>query len=122
MSCTTSPLSAKGHEEFPIMGIRKAFEEKVSAQLDEWNSEIEKLEAESKAERAKADADKADAELQREVYGRIDELRNKIDGARKRLHEMRDAGDEAWEGLKGNLDKTMTDLANAFRSSPREGQ
>jgi predicted ATP-binding protein involved in virulence len=65
---------------------RKAYEEKLDAQLEEWNAQIALL---------KARADKAKAEAKIEYYKTIEALQHKQDEARTKLHELKTAGDEA---------------------------
>lgn len=74
------------------MSMKKAYEEKLQAQLDEWNAEIEKL---------KAKADKAEADAKIEYYEQIEKLREQQQEAQAKLNELRRAGEDAWEDLKG---------------------
>jgi len=87
---------------------RKAYEEKLDAQLKEWNAQIALLKA--KAENAKADA-KIDH------YKTIETLQAKQDAARRKLQELRSAGDEAWEDLKSGAENVWTELKTAFQSA-----
>ncbi len=76
---------------------RKAYEEKLDAQLKEWNAQIALLKA--KAENAKADA-KID------YYKTIETLEAKQDEAKTKLQELKTAGDEAWEDRQEEVRKT----------------
>ena len=87
---------------------RKAYEEKLDAQLKEWNAQIALLKA--KAENAKADA-KIDH------YKTIENLQAKQDAARTELQELRSAGDDAWEDLKAGAENVWTELKTAFQSA-----
>ena len=87
---------------------RKAYEEKLDAQLKEWNAQIALLKA--KVENAKADA-KIDH------YKTIETLQAKQDAARTKLQELRSAGDDAWEDLKSGAEKIWTELKTAFQSA-----
>jgi len=87
---------------------RKAYEEKLDAQLKEWNAQIALLKA--KAENAKADA-KIDH------YKTIETLQAKQDAARTKLQELRSAGDDAWEDLKAGAENVWTELKTAFQSA-----
>ena len=84
---------------------RKAFEEKLDAQLEEWNAQIALL---------KAKADKAKAEAKIEYYKTIEALQHKQDETRTKLHELKTAGDEAWEDLKTGAEKAWTEVKTAF--------
>ena len=70
---------------------RKAYEEKLDAQLDEWKAQIDLL---------KAKADTAKAEAKTEYYKTIEALQRKQNDAKAKLRELKTAGDEAWEDLK----------------------
>jgi hypothetical protein len=84
---------------------RKAYEEKLDAQLDEWKAQIALL---------KAKADKAKAEAKIEFYKTIEALQRKQDEARAKLHELKTASDEEWEEHKTNTEKALEAFQTAF--------
>ena len=84
---------------------RKAYEEKIEAQLEEWNAQIALL---------KARADKAKAEAKIEYYKTIEALQHKQDEAGTKLRELKTAGDEAWEDLKTGAEKAWDEVKAAF--------
>ncbi len=87
---------------------RKAYEEKLDAQLKEWNAEIDLLKA--KAENAKADR-------KIEYATKIDTLQHKRDIAKTKLHELKNAGDEAWEDIKTGAEKAWAEVKTAFHDA-----
>ena len=87
---------------------RKAYEEKLDAQLKEWSAQIALL-------KAKADNAKADAKI--EYYKTIEALQHKQDEAGTKLHELKNAGDEAWEDLKTGAEKAWEEVKTAFQSA-----
>jgi len=87
---------------------RKAFEEKLDAQINELNAQIALF---------KAKADKAKAEAKVEYYQSIEGLQRKRDTARAKLHELKSAGDEAWEDLKSGAEKAWDDLKSSFHAA-----
>lgn len=87
---------------------RKAYEEKLDAQLEEWNAQIALL---------KARADKAKAEVKIEYYKTIEALQRRQDEARTKLDELKTAGDEAWEDLKTGAEKAWDEVKTAFHSA-----
>ena len=87
---------------------RKAYEEKIDAQLDEWKAQIALL---------KARADKAKVEVKIEYYKTIEALQHRQDEARAKLHEMKTAGDEAWEDLKTGAEKAWAEVKTAFHDA-----
>jgi len=88
------------------MDKRKAYEEKLDAQLEEWNAQIALL---------KARADKAKAEAKIEYYKTIEALQHKQDEAGTKLDELKTASDEAWEDLKTGAEKAWDEVKAAFR-------
>jgi hypothetical protein len=91
-----------------MTGKRKAYEEKLDAQLEEWNAQIALL---------KARADKAKAEAKIEYYKTIEGLQHKEDEARVKLHDLKTAGDEAWDDLKTGAEKAWAEVKAAFQSA-----
>ena len=87
---------------------RKAYEEKLDAQLKEWNAQITLLKA--KAENAKADA-KID------YYKSIEALEHKQGEAKAKLQELKTAGDEAWEAVKAGAEKTWAEVKTAYHDA-----
>jgi nucleotide-binding universal stress UspA family protein len=88
-----------------ILKKKKEYQEKIEAQLKEWEPKIEAL-------KAKADSAKSDAQT---IYKeQIENLRQKQDAARGKLKELKDSGEEAWEEVKGGVDKAIEDIKEAF--------
>ena len=84
---------------------RKAYEEKLDAQFEEWNAQIALL---------KAKAGNAKADMKIKYYKNIEALERKQEVAGKRLHELKNAGDEAWEELKTGAEKTWDEVKSAY--------
>jgi hypothetical protein len=87
---------------------RKAYEEKIDAQLEEWNAQIALL---------KAKADKARAEAKIEYSKTIEALQRRQDEASAKLHELKTTSDEAWEGLKAGAEKAWAEIRTAFHDA-----
>ena len=87
---------------------RKAYEEKLDAQLKEWSAQITLL-------KAKADNAKADAKI--EYYKTIEALQRKQNEAKTKLQELKTAGDEAWEDLKTGAEKAWAEVKTAFHDA-----
>jgi hypothetical protein len=87
---------------------RKAFEEKLDAQLEEWDAQITLL-------KAKAEKGKTEAKL--EYYKAIEALQRRQNEARTKLHELKTAGDEAWEDLKTGAEKAWAEVMTAFHNA-----
>ncbi len=90
------------------MSMKDAYEKKLQAKLDEWSADIDKL---------KAKADSAEADAQLEYYKEIEELRTMQETASKKLDELRDASDDAWEDLKAGIDSAWDSLSRSIKSA-----
>ena len=87
---------------------RKAYEEKLDAQLKEWSAQIALL-------KAKADNAKADAKI--EYYKTIEVLQSRQNNAKAKLQELKTAGDEAWEDIKAGAEKAWADVKTAYHDA-----
>ena len=87
---------------------RKAYEEKLDAQLEEWNAQIALL---------KAKAAKARAEAKIDYNKTIEVLQRRQDEASTKLHELKASGDEAWEDLKTGAEKAWAEVKAAFHDA-----
>lgn len=90
------------------MSAKEAYVKKLKAQLDEWSSEIDKLQAKAK---------NAEADTQLEYNKQIEELRSMQEKATNKLTELKDAGDDAWEDLKAGMENAWESLGNAVKSA-----
>ena len=90
------------------MGLKEAYQEKIEAQLQEWNARINEL-------KARAAIAKADAKI--DLYNRIDILRAKLEAAQAKLQEMKQRGAEKWEETRLDLDKDLDYLQTIWESS-----
>jgi hypothetical protein len=88
------------------MSMKEAYQQKLEAQLAEWNVAIDKL---------KAKADKAEAEAQIEYYKQIEDMQVKQEAAREKLTELKEAGEGGWEDLKVGLENTWNSLGDAVK-------
>jgi len=90
------------------MNSKQAYQEKLDAQMREWNAKFEEL---------KAKADQAKAEAKIEYYERIEELRSKQEVALRKLQEFGDSGEQAWEDLKPGLEHAWNDLKTSVEKA-----
>lgn len=86
------------------MSMKQSYVDRLKAQFDEWNAEIDRL---------KAKADKAGADARIETYQQIDELRMKQIEAQERLGELQAAGETAWEDLKSGVEHAWKGMGDA---------
>lgn len=84
---------------------RATYVERVKSRLDEWNVEIETLEA-----RASKASDDARAQLEKTIA----EVREDYQEARARLDGVRHARGDAWQDLKDGMQKAWADLRQSI--------
>ena len=90
------------------MSMKEAYEKKLQSKLDEWSADIDKL---------KAKADSAEADAQLEYYKQIEELRSMQAAAGKKLGELKESGDDAWEDLKAGMDSAWDSFSSSIKSA-----
>lgn len=84
---------------------------KMEKKLATWGDEIEKL---------RGKADKLGAEARGKVHIQVEDLRAKQDAARKKLQEMRKAGEEAWVDLRAGAEDSLDELRKAVERVTRK--
>jgi nucleotide-binding universal stress UspA family protein len=87
---------------------RKAYQEKIEAQLKEWGAKIEEL---------KAKVQKSKVELKTKYETQIGDLRAKQEAVQKKLQEFRESGEDVWEGLKTGVEKSLEELKGSLDST-----
>ncbi|HKJ60636.1 MAG TPA: hypothetical protein VKA94_01380 [Hyphomicrobiales bacterium] len=76
------------------MNERKLYQQKMQAQLDEWNAEVDNL-------KAKASGAKADVQLG--LNKQIKALEGEIEDGKAKLAEIADASEEVWDSMRNAL-------------------
>ncbi|MFN3335233.1 MAG: coiled coil domain-containing protein [Caldilinea sp.] len=87
------------------MDNKELYQQKLQAQLDEWAAEIDKL-------KAKASGASADAQLQ--LNNEIELLQTRIDEAKSKIGELAEAGEDAWESVKGSTEAIWNSISSTF--------
>ena len=87
------------------MSSRDEYLQKFKTQLDEWNADIDKLQA--RAREAQADA-------QAQYHEQIKALQEMRDDALSRYNEMQNATVEAWDALAEGAEKTWQTWVDTF--------
>ncbi len=85
---------------------KKAYQEKVEAQLKEWQAEIDKL-------KAQAQGKSADAKIEYEK--RVKVLEERMDQSREKLEGLKKAGENVWEESKKEVEKELNELKAQVR-------
>jgi nucleotide-binding universal stress UspA family protein len=87
---------------------KKAYQEKIEAQLKEWGAKIEEL---------KAKAETSKVELKIKYQKQMEDLRAKQDAVQHRLRELKESGEGAWEGLRTGLEKSLGEFRGSLDST-----
>lgn len=87
---------------------RKAFYEKVDAQLDEWGVQIDQLKARSATVKAGIVQDYNQA---------LDTFQHKHAEGLTRLKELKASGDDAWDDLVAGLEKLLAEGKVAYHNA-----
>ncbi len=85
---------------------KEAYQQKLSAQIDEQKARLDQA-------RARAKGSAADVRLETEEQMGI--LEKKIDAAKAKLARLSEAGEDAWEGLKDDAEKAWGDLSQSAK-------
>ena len=100
-------------ERSVIVTTKQVYQEKIEAQLKEWQVGLDKL---------KVKTHKAKAEAKLEYQRQLEDLSAKQQVARQKFEALKQAGSEKWVDLKANLDYTMTELQQGFERFKTTGQ
>ena len=84
--------------------------QKLSAQLDQWSAEIDRLEA--KAREAEADA-------QLRYMSEVEELRERKEEAIQRLRELSDASERAADDMVAGAERAWKELGESVKAAAR---
>jgi hypothetical protein len=90
------------------MEDKKFYLQNLADQLHQWDVEIDELNAR---------AGRVNAEAKTAHFNEIDNLRVKKEAAQSQMKQLREAGDEAWDGMKTGVEKSWTELTGAFASA-----
>lgn len=90
---------------------RKVYIEKLDAQLKEWNARINEL---------KARAEGIKEEKRKEYLQQLEILRGKQEMARKKLRDLTEASNEAWQSMTAGVELAWKDLKTAMQNATEQ--
>lgn len=90
------------------MNKKQVYEEKLQAQLDEFNAQLELF---------KAKASKMESSSRLNVLTVIEGLKLKRDLAKNMLQELHESSDDAWEDLKEGVENAWADFNAALKAA-----
>jgi len=88
------------------MRLKAAYERKLQAQVDECSAEIDRI----KAAQALAGADAKFA-----LEQQLKDLEAQFDATQRKLHELKEADENAWEDVKAGIDIAWDSMAAALK-------
>ncbi|MFW6362255.1 MAG: hypothetical protein ACOC0D_00285 [Spirochaeta sp.] len=90
------------------MTTREEFIQTLKTRLDEWNANIDELEAQ---------LHKTEAEARIQLEQQLQELKKKRDSARNDLHSLQSASEEAFKDMSGGMELAWSAISESFRSA-----
>lgn len=90
------------------MNKRDAYVEKMKAQLDVWNAEMDKLVARTNT---------AEADMKQRYKEQIETLKRQREEANQRLRELQSASEAAWESLRAGMETAWEDMSKAVKDA-----
>lgn len=87
------------------MRMKKAYQEKIEAQIKEWTAKMQEF---------KAKADKASAEAKIQMYQQIDRLRVQKEAAQEKLNAIKAASGDSWEALKTGSERALEEMKKTW--------
>lgn len=90
------------------MTNRDEYLEKLKAKLDDWNADIDKLEASAR---------EAQGEMQEQIHKQLESLREMRDDAQKQYLDLQNAAADAWDVMAQGTEKAWKAWFNAFEDA-----
>ena len=90
------------------MTTRHEYIEKIKEKLDQWDGDIDEFEAR---------AQQATEEFKYELEDQLNALRIQRDLARRKMSEIMDSSEEAWEDLKAGADEAWLNLKEGIEKA-----
>jgi peptidoglycan hydrolase CwlO-like protein len=90
------------------MNPREATQMKIEAQLESWQAELHKLEAQTK---------ELNAEGRERIDAAISEAKKRRDDAADKLKAMKSAGESEWEEFKEKTERAVDHVGAGFRAA-----
>ena len=90
------------------MSVREDYQRQMEAKMKEWGLKLEEL---------KARAEGAQAEAKIKMKEEITALTEKQKAVQKKLHQLKEAGEDAWEDMKTGVENAWDDIARALNAA-----
>jgi hypothetical protein len=89
------------------MSLKKLLIDRLESQIEVWDKTLEAVKANAERKKAQAKTKKADARIKEEVLNTIFELQENIESAKKRIKEIRAAGEIRLNELKDQINSWL---------------
>ena len=93
------------------MTTRDEYVDRMKRQLDEWNRDIDRLEAQAASGEARAKL---------RYTEQMEKARRRRDDLQQRLDELQRSSGDAWERMKGGVDEAGNALREALADARKE--
>lgn len=90
------------------MKERDLYIQKLEAQINEWQADIDKL---------KAKLAGASVGTKLEINQHITSMESNLEEAKSKLDELRKASDDSWEMIKADVEKSWDSIKSAFQDA-----
>lgn len=90
------------------MSDKDEFVERLKTQLDDWNAQITKMEAEAR---------KAAADSKVQYEENLEKMRAQRDQAQQKLAELQKAGDSAWDDMRKGAEDMWATMEESFKKA-----
>jgi hypothetical protein len=87
------------------MATKEAYQQKLAAQLKEWDAKLDQLSAK---------AQKATAEARIKYENELEVLKGKRAAAHKKFEELGKRSENAWEDMKGGVENVWDEMNKAI--------
>lgn len=90
------------------MSTKDEYIRKMHSKLDQWSNEIDALAAK---------VNQAEAEARAGYHQQIEDLRSKRDNAKRKMAELQQSGEGAWEDMKAGVEMAWDAIGEALDSA-----
>lgn len=94
------------------MSLKDSLLNKLETQTERWSKQIDSLRADAEHKMAKAKDEQAEAEIQRQFSEKVQQLEDRIEGARQKLGEVRDSGEDQLKNLRERIEEWLPSNTN----------
>ncbi len=85
------------------MSLKDNLIKKLESQIDAWDKEVEAKKAAAEQKEAEAETEKAAAEVKDGILDNVRSLQADINAAKKKITEIREAGEDRIDGFKKQI-------------------